>query len=276
VESLSFSQAEIRDRRRSVDVWCFKAKYYQIFTRFIMTAALGNTSQGTPFATGVDAFVYPQFIGYALRAPTTQDIYNPGTRWQNNNVNPAVQYYTIGSGTWYELPNTSFGVSSVTGTANQITASATVGSVVLSIPSAFIAPGSIAATTTITAGTGIVSTTGNLTLSGTASGLVLTPTVGSGAASGTVAANGRVVSVTFTGVSIASGATQAFTTSNTSITGSGTVLALSWSGATAGSALSVVSIVNTAGQSVITITNGTSATMVTSVANITFTYFVLN
>ena len=98
-----------------------------------MTAALGNTAQGTPFATGVDAFVYPQFIGYALRAPTTQDIYNPGTRWQNNAVNPAVQYYTTGAGFWYEYPNTSFGVASVTGTANQILASPTVGSVVLSL-----------------------------------------------------------------------------------------------------------------------------------------------
>lgn len=98
-----------------------------------MTAALGNTAGGTPFATGVDAFVYPQFIGYALRAPTTQDIYNPGTRWQNNAVSPAVQYYTIGAGLWYEFPNTSFGVSSVTGTANQISASPTVGAVVLSL-----------------------------------------------------------------------------------------------------------------------------------------------
>src|SRR3954465_1071618 len=66
-----------------------------------MTAALGNTAQGTPFASGVDAFVYPQFIGYALRAPTTQDIYNPGTRWQDNSVNPAIIYETTGSGNWF-------------------------------------------------------------------------------------------------------------------------------------------------------------------------------
>jgi len=98
-----------------------------------MTAALGNTAQGTPFATGVDAFVYPQFIGYALRAPTTKDIYNPGTRWQDNSVSPAVQYYTIGAGTWYELPNSSFGVSSVSGTNNQILATPTTGAVVLSL-----------------------------------------------------------------------------------------------------------------------------------------------
>lgn len=99
-------------------------------------------------------------------------------------------------------------------------------------------------------------------------------TVVSGAASGTVTANGRVVSVTFTGVSIAAGAIQAFTTSNTSITGSGTVLLLSMVGATSGAALNVQSIVNSASQSVITVENGTGAT--TSTANITFTYMVLN
>ena len=65
-----------------------------------MTAPLGNTAGGTPFATGVDAFVYPQFIGYAMRAPTTQDIYNPGTKWQDNSVNPAIIYETTGSGNW--------------------------------------------------------------------------------------------------------------------------------------------------------------------------------
>lgn len=135
-----------------------------------MTAALGNTAQGTPFATGVDAFVYPQMIGYALRAPTTQDIYNPGTRWQNNAVSPAVMYYTVGGGLWYEYPNTSFGVSSVTGTANQVLASPTVGNVVLSLigpytPATYTAhgvligegTGSIVATATGTAGQYLVS-----------------------------------------------------------------------------------------------------------------------
>src|ERR1044071_4626449 len=64
-----------------------------------MTAALGNTSQGTPFATGVDAFVYPQFIT-AMRAPTVLDIYNPGTRWMNASVSPALIYETTGAGDW--------------------------------------------------------------------------------------------------------------------------------------------------------------------------------
>jgi hypothetical protein len=48
------------------------------------------------------------------------------------------------------------------------------------------------------------------------------------------------------------------------------------SGVTAGSALSIVSITNSASQSSIVVTNGTSATMVTSIANLTFTFIVLD
>lgn len=68
-----------------------------------MTVCLSNTAQGTPFATGVDSFVYPQFIGYALRTPTSQDVYNPGTRWQNNLNYPPSIYETTGSGLWYYI-----------------------------------------------------------------------------------------------------------------------------------------------------------------------------
>jgi trimeric autotransporter adhesin len=70
-------------------------------------------------------------------------------------------------------------VTSITGTANQITASAATGSVTLSTPSTFIAPGSIASTTTITGATGITATTGGVTataggLTATAGGLTVT------------------------------------------------------------------------------------------------------
>jgi hypothetical protein len=49
---------------------------------------------------------------------------------------------------WASLP--AAGVTSIAGTTNQITASASTGAVTLSTPSTFIAPGSIAATTTVT------------------------------------------------------------------------------------------------------------------------------
>lgn len=56
------------------------------------------------------------------------------------------------------------GVTSVTGTANEINAIPTTGDVVLSIPDPFIAPGSIASTTTITAATGLTVTNGDVAI----------------------------------------------------------------------------------------------------------------
>lgn len=149
-----------------------------------MTAVLPNNQNG-PFGFDTDGFVYPQFLGTPLRAPTTQDIYNPGTRWQDNSVNPPVQYYTVGAGLWYQTANTAFGVSSVTGTANQIVASPTTGNVILTIPATFIAPGSIASTTTLTGGTGITATTGNIVASS-----------GNISASGTVTGGTGVIATT--------------------------------------------------------------------------------
>lgn len=58
-------------------------------------------------------------------------------------------------------------VTSVTGTANEITASPTTGAVTLSTPSTFIAPGSIASTTSLTAGNTFTVTAGTSTFNGT-------------------------------------------------------------------------------------------------------------
>ena len=130
--------------------------------------------------------------------------------------------------------------------------------------------------TSLTATTGNISATaGNLVLSGAGSGFVTTPTVVAAGATPQTA-NGRIIQVTFSSVSIASGATQAFVISDSSITGSSTTVQVTWFGATAGSGLSIASVVNAAGSCTITMTNATSATMVTSVANITFICQVLN
>lgn len=163
----------------------------------------------------------------------------------------------------------------ILGTANQITVTGAASTETLSIPAAFIAPGSIEATTTVTATLGnITATNGNFVASTAGTGLVLPVTTASGASP--QSADGRVGSVTFTGVSIASGASQSFVINNTSITGAGTHILYSMTGATAGSALSIESVTNAASSSTIVVTNGTSATMVTSVADITFTYIVLD
>lgn len=192
-----------------------------------MTAALGNTAQGTPFATGVDAYVYPQFIGYALRAPTTQDIYNPGTRWQDNSINPAVIYETTGVGLWY--------ANAATGFFNTI----------------------------------VVAGSSNLV-----GGINTSPAVVAAGASPRTA-NNRSGQVTFSGVSIAAGATQSFVIDNTAIGSASTVILYAMTGATAGAALNIDSVTNVANtSSTIVVSNGTGAT--TSTANITFTFLVLN
>lgn len=69
-------------------------------------------------------------------------------------------------------PLSSSAVTSISGTANQITASASVGAVTLSTPSTFIAPGTIASTTTNAAGTNFLlpatsSSAGQLLINGT-------------------------------------------------------------------------------------------------------------
>ena len=63
------------------------------------TASLGATSN-PPFATGIDPYVNPPYIGYALRAPTSNDKAIPGSGWQDNSQNPPVVYYTTGNGVW--------------------------------------------------------------------------------------------------------------------------------------------------------------------------------
>ena len=148
----------------------------------------------------------------------------------------------------------------------------------LSIPTTFIAPGSIAATTSVTAGNGITATTGNIVASAgnvSASGTVtggtgviattgnITATAGnfvsstagdgivlnSGATSGTTTAtlNGRSGQITITTPSIAAGASVTMTITNSAITGSGTQVLYTLSGGTPFAALTVGSVTNSAG-----------------------------
>lgn len=137
--------------------------------------------------------------------------------------------------------------------------------------------GSLTAATGVTATTGnVTASAGNLVAAGAGNGVSLPVTTASGAASGTVNCNGRVGSVTFTGVSIASNADLTLTLGNTSIAGASTRLLFSMSGATTGSALSVKSVTPGTGTYAWVVTNGDGLSIVTSVANITFDFIVLN
>lgn len=87
------------------------------------------------------------------------------------------------------------GVSSITGTANQITASSSTGAVTLSVPSTFIAPGSIEATTSVT-GTVVNATNGIIVNSQTVSASYSIPSGSSAMSAGPITvASGVVVTV---------------------------------------------------------------------------------
>ena len=115
---------------------------------------------------------------------------------------------------------------------------------------------------------------GNFVSSTTGGGVVLSPIVLSGTAASPIIANGRSGALTFTSVSLAANADLTLTITNSSIISSSTQVLYSFYGATTGSALQIKSVTNSAGTSVIVITNGVGAT--TSTSNITLTFLVLN
>lgn len=241
---------------------------------------MGNRIQraygiGVPYVN-----VFPIPIS-AERAPVSgQDTeYPQGQAWFDNSVSPVVEYVFDGHGTW--VTGTPGSISSVLGTTNQITAATAAGVTTLSIPTTFIAPGSIASTTTLTGGTGVIATTGNITATNgnfvaTASGtgILLTSAQASGVASGPVVVNGRSGRATFTSVSIAAAADLTLTITNSAITASTTEVMLSMSGATTGSALSIKSKTASSGSLAIVVTNGTGAS--TTTADIQIDFLVLN
>lgn len=121
---------------------------------------------------------------YDLRVPSTMDwnypigkewIYTGNSIWKllsilgQNNVNTA---------NWVQIASSTGSIDSVLGTANQITATTAANITTLTIPVAFIAPGSIAATLG-----NITATNGNLVL-GTAGNKILSTSVGTTTAAG--------------------------------------------------------------------------------------------
>lgn len=102
-------------------------------------------------------------------------------------------YYQAGNSAglpnWVLISDSSGSIVGVNGTANQITATNVAGTVTLSIPATFIAPGSITATTTLTATLGnITATNGNLVLSTAGNKLVINAATPTASSVGTTAA----------------------------------------------------------------------------------------
>ena len=235
---------------------------------------------------------------YQNRAPTVADVqgeggYFPiGKKWVHINtavyellgftyssgVRQANWAASAGAGSGIDTINSNAPVSNnyvLAGTANQITVTQTTGTSTFSIPSAFVAPGSVTATTTLTATLGnITATNGNLAAPTAGTGLLFNSTAATGAAASPVVLNARSGQVVFTSVSIAAAADLTLTITNSVITGASTQIIFSMSGATTGSALSVKSVTPGSGTVAFVVTNGTGAT--TTTADIKITFLVVN
>ena len=133
----------------------------------------------------------------------------------------------------------------------------------------------ITVTTAAGTGTAISATSSAVTVPDILSnvgGIKVTPTaVGAGGTPQTC--SNRHGTVIFSGVSIAAGATQAFTITNTLVS-AGSYIMISMYGATTGSAPVIQTVAPGAGSFVVTVMNGTGLT--TTTANLNFVFWVLN
>lgn len=171
---------------------------------------------------GVRALLPPD-LQQALRDPTTSDTaFVKGTLWLNT-ATPASFMYSGAGGIWIALGSgTTGGVVTINslspvagniiiaGTANQIAIANAGHTVTLSVPAAFIAPGSIASTTTITSGSSLVSTT------------TITSGTGITATTGNIVASAGNISATLgsmaAGTSVTAGTTVTATLGNITAT----------------------------------------------------------
>ena len=137
----------------------------------------GRNPIPTPLAyAGVQAVNPPETI-IAVRAPSTSDKKAIGTLWVNKSTQTSYQLagYLSGVPVWIALGGGSSAIATINsnapvagnyvlaGTANQIAIGQTAGTSTFTIPAVFTAPGSIASTTTITAGTSLTATLGAIT-----------------------------------------------------------------------------------------------------------------
>ncbi len=117
------------------------------------------------------------------------------------------------------------GVTSITGTVNQITASASTGGITLSIPSVFVAPGSIAATTTVSGTTFNSSTlTASRVVVSDASKNLISLTTANSAALVTTSAGVPIMTSTMTDGQLIIGSTGATPVAASLIAGTGVTI----------------------------------------------------
>lgn len=177
------------------------------------------SSQNSLSYLGVTAPNPPTVVA-TTRAPTIpgvrgMDVNFPiGTIWVNTTAGTAYILTSIVAltPTWDQIGSGATVIATINGqapiagnfnmlgTANQITVTPALGQDTFTIPAAFIAPGSIASTTTLTGGTGITATTGNIV----ASTGNITSTLGSISAATSVTA-GTTVTATLGAITATNG-----------------------------------------------------------------------
>ena len=145
------------------------------------TLAVGNGGTGQVTAAAAFSALSP--------ITTTGDIIYSSTGTTNSRlgIGTAGQVLTVVSGVPAWTTAASSGVTSITGTSNQITASASTGAVTLSVPSTFVAPGYIKDTTGL-----YLSTTNTISAAGTTQGTATALTTSNNVVT-SVAANSGVI-----------------------------------------------------------------------------------
>lgn len=110
---------------------------------------------------------------YDTRAPTTSDVLYPNGKfwlWPANGLwylSSISSSQGVTTANWVALSDSDGPVESVLGTTNQVTVTSSQGVATVSLPSAITAPGSLATTSTLTAGTGLTVTSGGAAITGT-------------------------------------------------------------------------------------------------------------
>ena len=133
--------------------------------------------------------VLPPPIAFENAPTSNQTNYEIGQIVYTPPLSPTSFYLYGGAGNWIQFASNSGDIIAINGTTNQVTATTSSGISTLSIPSTFVAPGSIAATTTLTATSGnITATNGNLVLSAAGNKLLIHATTAASDSVGTTSA----------------------------------------------------------------------------------------
>jgi hypothetical protein len=149
--------------------------------------------------------VMPPAIFFENAPTSINDNYAVGQEAYTGSAGSYTFYKYLGAGVWIETSDPDGSIQSITGTANQITASTTAGDTTLTLPVAITAPGSVTATTTLTATLGAITATNGNFVKGTAgnkdvySSVATNATAGANSA-GTVTLVGGTATVATTAV----------------------------------------------------------------------------